>query len=182
MINIGFYRLNPNASIPLFGSEFAACFDLRYCCPLDMISGIKGYNLDNESVVREIDDKDGSFYILPGDRLLVPTGLIFKLQEPYFDSGNSITDCSIRLHPRSGLSLKRGLILANAEGVVDYDYQEEVFIILTNISTLAARIEDQERICQAEVVRTPPVTFSELSRKPEPYSARDGGFGSTGSL
>ena len=87
---------------------------------------------------------------------------------------------SIRLHPRSGLSLKRGLVLANSEGIVDVDYQEEVFVLLTNISEVTQTIKTGDRIAQAEIVCNEPFKFIVISKRPEKHSERKGGFGSTG--
>jgi dUTP pyrophosphatase len=87
---------------------------------------------------------------------------------------------SIRLHPRSGLSLKRGLVLANSEGIVDVDYQQQVFVLLTNISSIGQTIKAGERIAQAEVTCNEQVEFVVLANAPEKHSERNGGFGSTG--
>ena len=87
---------------------------------------------------------------------------------------------SIRLHARSGMALKRGLILANSEGVVDIDYQQQVFALMVNTSKVLQKIQLNERICQAEVVKNESFTFSEVDTIPEPFMNRTGGFGSTG--
>ena len=114
--------------------------------------------------------------------MLVPTGLVFKIEA--YVSASSVKEIlnrySIRLHARSGLALKRGLVLSNSEGIVDVDYQQEVFVMLTNVSDIHQDIEFQERIAQAEIVRNEGFTLTELSAKPEAYSERNGGFGSTG--
>jgi dUTP pyrophosphatase len=95
---------------------------------------------------------------------------------------SELRNYSIRLHARSGMSLKQGLILANSEGVVDVDYQQEIFVMLTNISELAVTISVGDRIAQAEVVRNYVAQFElvESDEEPTPHSERSGGFGSTG--
>jgi dUTP pyrophosphatase len=111
--------------------------------------------------------------------MLVPTGLFVKLSPFCLD--HQLKNYSLRLHPRSGLSYKRGLVLANAEAVIDIDYQHQIFVLLTNISAVTEYIKVGDRICQAEVVQNCPVTFVEVFAPPIGYdSTRSGGFGSTG--
>ena len=98
------------------------------------------------------------------------------------DHSEPLKQYSIRLHPRSGLSLKRGLVLANSEGVVDVDYQQEVFVLMTNISKISQIIAYQERIAQAEVIVNEGLHITELASMPTPHSDRNGGFGSTGTV
>ena len=76
------------------------------------------------------------------ERVLVPTGLIFDIPKGY----------SVRLHSRSGLAWKDGLYLTNCEGIIDYDYVEPIFVMMTNISQSPKTINNGVRICQAELV------------------------------
>ena len=112
----------------------------------------------------------GSITIAPGDRVLVPTGLIMDIPEGY----------SVRLHARSGTSLKMGLVLANAEGVIDSDYVEEVMIILHNISGNSININSGERLAQAELVKNMEYSIEQTPSRPMLKTQRVGGFGSTG--
>jgi dUTPase len=74
------------------------------------------------------------------------------------------------------------LVLANSEGVIDVDYQQEVFVLMTNISKISQTIAYQERIAQGEVVVNEGVRLTVLNEMPTQYSERDGGFGSTGTV
>ena len=74
----------------------------------------------------------------------------------------------------------QGLVLANAEGVIDSDYVEEVFVILHNISGNAVTIENGDRIAQAELVSNIIYHVEETPARPLPKTSRIGGFGSTG--
>ena len=129
-------------------------------------------------------------YLNPGDRMLIPTGLVMKVRqvhsvETFADitrEKEELHQFSIRLHARSGLALKRGLVLANAEGIVDVDYQEQVFILLHNISDTNQVVQYQERIAQGEVLVNEKVNILEVIERPKQYSERDGGFGSTGTV
>ena len=187
MLQLGVYALNSDVELPKYGTTFSSCFDLKFC-PTDRI--INGYDQENEKVERWVDDQ-GETTILPGERLLIPTGMVFKLDYQvsiedfadivkHHDDDVSLRDFSIRLHPRSGLALKQGLVLANCEGVIDADYQHEVFVMLHNISKVAARIKKGDRIAQGEVVCNEPFSFYMLKEMPQQVSERNGGFGSTG--
>jgi dUTP pyrophosphatase len=185
MVNLNLYPLNENVQLPKFGTAMSTCFDLHYCPTYALVDG---YNAYNTAFSRQVSLDDYDLFIYPGDRILVPTGLVAKIEtdisiENYSDimrAQTPLKQYSIRLHPRSGLSLKRGLVLANAEGIVDVDYQQEIFVLITNISKVAQTIKNQERIAQAEVVANEGVRLRIVKEMPEPYSDRDGGFGSTG--
>ncbi len=150
---IGAYKISPDATIPKYGTEQSACFDIYAC-------------------IASRDDHRwlGSVEVEPNGIVKVPTGLIFDIPKGY----------SIRLHPRSGLSLKKGLILANCEGVIDSDYIEETFVLVRNVSSETQYIEHGDRICQGELVENEKVEFVEIEKCPSLKTDRDGGFGSTG--
>jgi hypothetical protein len=80
--------------LPTFGTQQAACFDIAF-----QAYGkyeYAGYSGFNSPFTRTL--KDGKATLMPGDRIMVPTGLIFDIPEGY----------SLRIHPRSGLSYKQG--------------------------------------------------------------------------
>jgi dUTP pyrophosphatase len=108
--------------------------------------------------------------IQPGDRVMVPTGLIMDIPAGY----------SVRLHARSGASLKQGLVLANAEGVIDADYVQEVMVLVYNISGNAITITTGDRIAQAELVKDAEYDIVETAIRPMLKTNRTGGMGSTG--
>ncbi len=81
---------------------------------------------------------------------------------------------------RSGLALKQGLTLANNVGIIDSDYVEPVFAMITNISGNTQYIKHNERICQGELFKDQLCILEEISEPPERKTDRDGGFGSTG--
>mgnify|MGYP001311813996 CR=1 FL=1 len=150
---VGVHKLTPDAIVPTYGTKQSACFDIYAC-------------------IASRDDNQwlGSVDIEPGGFALIPTGLIFDIPEGH----------SIRLHPRSGLSIKKGLILANCEGVIDSDYVEETFVMIRNVSDETQYIEHGDRICQGELVKNESVTFVEIKERPSTKTDRKGGFGSTG--
>lgn len=173
-------KLDPSFELPSYGTSFSSCFDLRFQANLnDEISAMNSSNTPfkihiepgpNPSIPHRI-------YLGPGDRALIPTGLIFKIEVM-----KSHQCYSIRLHPRSSVAYKRGLMLANCEGVIDIDYQEQVYIPIVNNSTTIQAIEVGERICQGELVENKIVKFLEVPQRLKKYSERSGGFGSTGRM
>jgi len=186
MIYLGVYGLGENVPVPTYGTKYSSCFDLVFYPTQPTVNG---YTVDNDPVERLV-NAHGEIQIVPGDRLLVPTGLVMKLEQKITVEGyndivfsaaeKDIGRYSIRLHARSGLALKRGLILGNSEGVIDADYQHEVFVMLTNISNVGAVIKKGDRIAQGEVTCNEQFEFIKLNEMPTLMADRSGGFGSTG--
>ncbi len=110
------------------------------------------------------------FLLWAGEAVLIPTGLILDIEEGY----------SVRLHSRSGLSINRGLVLANGEGVIDADYTKELFVMIRNVSGESQFIKHGERIAQGEEAEIDQVHFELISEPPSQKTTRVGGFGSTG--
>jgi dUTP pyrophosphatase len=177
MLTLSFYKMNPDVQMPTYGTGMSACFDLRFCPTELKVKGFDEWNYPCERVL----NTSRKLSVFPGDRLMLPTGLIFKLEDNSI-SRDELKRYSIRVHARSGLSLKKGLTLVNAEGVIDLDYQQEIFVLMTNKGKAIAEIDFNERIAQAEVVRNEEVFLIQTHSVPEAYSERDGGFGSTGSV
>jgi dUTP pyrophosphatase len=165
-VEVKVYKLFPEAHMPELGTEWAACFDLK----ASMRDGdiIKVIGLVNRK--REVSCHNGSFVLYSGERCLVPTGLVFDLDD----------DQSMRIHPRSGLAWKQGISLANCEGVVDADYVQQTYVMLINNSSEVFTINDGDRIAQAEVIQHNSFEFVEVHDEPQSKTSRTGGFGSTG--
>lgn len=169
---LGFYCIPETGStVPKMATDGSACFDIRtrfHPCDKYDHKPIIGYGPQN--VESELFVNYGSLEVQPGWRVLVPTGLILDIPEGY----------SVRLHPRSGNALKDGLVLANAEGVIDSDYTKELMVMVYLLSSSSFRISDGFRLCQAELVKNQPVKTVKLDSPPNRKTDRDGGFGSTG--
>lgn len=104
----------------------------------------------------------------PGERALVPTGLVLELPPGY----------EAQVRPRSGLALKHGVTVLNSPGTIDSDYRGEVKVILINLGQEAFEIRRGERIAQLVVA---PVSHATLvgARALSSTGRGDGGFGST---
>ena len=168
---LNIYKIYENATIPRMATKQSACFDIHTCYGLER--SVFGYSdITRKEISRLIQvDETGRFIKFNSmDRILIPTGLIFDIPEGY----------SVRLHARSGSVLKNGLCLANAEGVIDSDYIEPVFAMIINITQMAQKIYENDRVCQGELVRVENYSISEIKNQPSKKTERDGGFGSTG--
>lgn len=107
--------------------------------------------------------------LLPGARMLVPTGLQLALPEGY----------EAQVRPRSGLALRHGVTVLNSPGTVDADYRGEVGVILVNLGKEPFVIERGMRIAQLVVAPVAQVVFDEAASLPDTDRGA-GGFGSTG--
>jgi dUTP pyrophosphatase len=163
-LQLSYHKINPNAEPPVYGTQSAACFDFRACL---IGERVKGFDRNNKEFYAPKSDK---IAVNPGERILIPTGLILDIPEGW----------SVRLHARSGLSLKQGLVLANAEGVIDSDYVDPTYLMITNISTVIATVKHGDRIAQGELVPVYQAEFNELPEAPAKKTDREGGLGSTG--
>lgn len=113
---------------------------------------------------------DESITIAPGETIMIPLGL--KCQP---DTG----DMALLIFPRSGLSSKHGITLANAVGVVDTDYRGEWFVPLHNISQTPFTVEHGMRVAQLVCV---PIYIPEIleTLTVDETLRGEGGFGSSG--
>ena len=166
MNRLNVYKTHPNISLPKFATKQAACFDLSF--QSDGKYEYSGFNNNNAPFTRRIND--GRIVLMPGDRVMIPTGLIFDIPEGY----------SVRIHPRSGLSYKQGLVLANLEAVIDSDYVQETFVLLHNTSANQITINSGDRIAQGEMVKKEEYVLWEIAQAPSQKTDRTGGLGSTG--
>lgn len=173
---INIYKMHESVEIPKPQTKYSACFDIPAFISNE--EQVLSYTSENNHVEKEIsfdETKNQNFIkIKPFDRVMVPTGLIFSFDCMY----------SMRIHSRSGLSIKRGIVLANQEGVIDCDYNQQLFICLINLTNVHQRIYNGDRIAQAEIVanmhQMDSMEFVQIHTKPEQISDRTGGFGSTG--
>ncbi len=109
--------------------------------------------------------------IQPGESVLIGSGIAINIKDP------NIVGIIV---PRSGLGIKKGIVLANTMGVIDSDYQGEIKIGLFNRSQNQYHVKPGERICQMLFM---PVINATLKLVPEFSNATyrgSGGLGHTG--
>jgi dUTP pyrophosphatase len=113
---------------------------------------------------------DAPLTLQPGDSQLVPSGIAIHLG----DAGLAAV-----VLPRSGLGAKHGIVLGNLVGLIDSDYQGQIFVSVWNRGKTAFTVQPLERIAQLVVVPVVQVEFEVV----EQFAASTrgaGGFGSTG--
>lgn len=113
---------------------------------------------------------DEPINVAPGETVLVPTGLAIHVADP---------SLAAVLLPRSGLGHKHGLVLGNLVGLIDSDYQGQIFISCWNRSSKSYEVQPSERIAQMVFIPVEQVKF----RVVEEFAATDrgaGGFGHSG--
>lgn len=107
--------------------------------------------------------------IAPGERRLIPTGLIFEI--PAGHEG--------QVRPRSGLALKHGISIVNSPGTIDSDFRGEVGIVLINHGSAPYVVEPLSRVAQIVIARVEQVEIEEADSLTETTRGA-GGYGSTG--
>jgi len=113
---------------------------------------------------------DAPLTLEPGDSKLVPSGIAIHLGDPGY---------AALVLPRSGLGAKSGIVLGNLVGLIDSDYQGQVFVSVWNRSKAAFTIQPMDRIAQMIIVPVQQVEWNVVEDF-EASSRGAGGFGSTG--
>ena len=113
---------------------------------------------------------DAALTVEPGETVLVPTGLAIHIGD---------ADLAAVLLPRSGLGHKHGLVLGNLTGLIDSDYQGQVYISCWNRSNTAYAVQPGERIAQMVFVPVEQVQFDVVGEFDD-SSRGEGGFGHSG--
>lgn len=108
--------------------------------------------------------------IAPGETHLVPTGIAIHLADP---------GLAAMILPRSGLGHKHGIVLGNLVGLIDSDYQGQIFVSTWNRGGDAFVLNPLERLAQLVVVPVIQVAFNIVDAFAESERGA-GGFGSTG--
>ncbi len=113
---------------------------------------------------------DEAMVIAPGETILIPTGLAIHIGDPSLASV---------LLPRSGLGHKKGIVLGNLVGLIDSDYQGQVFVSCWNRGQEPFTIEIGERIAQMVFIPVVQAEFDIVSDFDSSLRG-EGGFGHTG--
>lgn len=152
IIDVKIVPMYPDVSIPFYATEGSAGCDVRA-----YLTKENGY-------------PNGKICIKTGETIAIPTGLKFQLPKDY----------EIQIRPRSGLSLKTKLRIANSPGTLDSDFIGQLMIIVDNISlNQDAIIDHNDRIAQLVFA---PVTIAKFNfvSELEKTDRGEGGMGSTG--
>ncbi|MDX1824640.1 MAG: dUTP diphosphatase [Thiohalomonadales bacterium] len=113
---------------------------------------------------------DETLAIRPGETHLIPTGLAIHIGDPKL---------AAVILPRSGLGHKHGIVLGNLVGLIDSDYQGQLFISCWNRGNESFNIEVGERIAQLVFVPVIKAQF-DIVNDFDTSQRAEGGFGHTG--
>ncbi len=113
---------------------------------------------------------DQTLVLEPGETTLIPTGLAIHIADSH---------TAAVLLPRSGLGHKHGIVLGNLVGLIDSDYQGQIFISCWNRGNAAFTIEIGERIAQMVFVPIIQAEFEHVTKFEQSHRG-EGGFGHTG--
>jgi dUTP pyrophosphatase len=113
---------------------------------------------------------DKALTLQPGETALIPTGLAIHIDDPHL---------AAVLLPRSGLGHKHGIVLGNLVGLIDSDYQGQIFISCWNRGNSAFTVEIGERIAQMVFVPVVQAEFECVAEFDESHRG-SGGFGHSG--
>ena len=113
---------------------------------------------------------DAPLCLQPGETVLVPSGIAIHIADPGF---------AALILPRSGLGHKHGIVLGNLVGLIDSDYQGQIFISTWNRGREAFTLNPLDRLAQLVVVPVLQVGFNIVDDFEESQRGA-AGFGSTG--
>ncbi len=139
---LGFKRIHPAAVLPAYAHASDAGMDVR---------SVK------------------ALVIPPGQRALVPTGLVAIIPPNY----------EIQVRPRSGLALKQGVTVLNTPGTVDSGYRGEIGVILMNLGEQDFEVKVGDKVAQLVFAPVTQPAIEEVFEIDETDRGA-GGFGSTG--
>ncbi len=113
---------------------------------------------------------DAALEMAPGETHLIPTGMAIHIEDP---------NLAAILLPRSGLGHKHGIVLGNLVGLIDSDYQGQVFVSCWNRGNQSFTVKPGERIAQMVII---PVVHADFEIVEEFVASERGagGFGHTG--
>ncbi|GBG15293.1 dUTP pyrophosphatase [Novimethylophilus kurashikiensis] len=106
----------------------------------------------------------------PGETELIPTGMAIHIADPGY---------AALILPRSGLGHKHGIVLGNLVGLIDSDYQGQLFVSCWNRGREVFMLNPMERIAQLVIVPVQQATFNVVDDFAQSHRG-EGGFGSTG--
>ena len=113
---------------------------------------------------------DAPITLQAGQTELIPTGMAMHIADPAY---------AAIILPRSGLGHKHGIVLGNLVGLIDSDYQGQIFVSCWNRGQTTFTINPMERIAQLVIIPVARVDFNIVAA----FGASkrgDAGFGSTG--
>lgn len=156
-------KLFPDVEIPKYATIGSAGFDI-------VAHNFKmSYSADEPMNKVSIDLSSHGLTLTPGSRVLIGCGFALAIPEGY----------ELQVRSRSGLALKKGIVVLNSPGTIDSDYRGEIGAIICNTSKFSVEIPLGERIAQCVLQKVHIAEFEEVENLDETERGA-GGFGSTG--
>jgi len=124
----------------------------------------QGYGYYMQSIARD-------FTLSPGDIMQISTGVFVNM--------TFVPNLFATVHVRSSIGIK-GLVLANCTGIIDNDYQGEIFVVLRNVSDQPVVVKIGDRIAQLVFQRFERPSFRKVDKFSSTSVRGASGFGSTG--
>lgn len=160
---------NFNSSVRYFEA-----IDQNSTVPIKATKGSAGYDL---YVEKEVVNIPPHIQLINGNLHYNKPVLISTGVRAIFPS-----DEALLIFPRSSLFKRYGLMLTNSVGVVDSDYNQEIFISVINMSSETVIIPKGERIAQGVFIKYQEISYLLGNISSDMFNVRTGGFGSTGYL
>ena len=132
--------------------------------------GIPGYQTDGSAGIDLKACINETIDLAPGETELIPSGISIHINDP---------NLAAVILPRSGLGHKHGLVLGNLVGLIDSDYQGQIFISCWNRGNNSVLIEPGLRLAQMVFVPVEQVEFR-IVEEFDVSQRGEGGFGHTG--
>lgn len=161
-----------NNELPDYSTKYSAGFDIR----VDLSRVLKKEDLKGrlEYVSFEINEKGSkTITLFPNGRVLIPTGLHVEIPGGY----------ELQIRPRSGLSIKHGIMIVNSPGTIDSDFRGEINIIVYNSDPIYPfEILDGDRIAQGVLNKIEQINWVSVAHLEDLTDTErgEGGFGHTG--
>lgn len=165
------FKLKEGVDLPKYESKQAVGLDVVANSIIKAFKGDTEIVGDKLEKMRQGFEQRGYIKLRPFERILFGTGVYAQLS-------NNI---ELQIRSRSGISLKRGLFVANQPGTIDPDYRGEIGVIIYNSTPFLNKIENGDRIAQLipkEIIR--PYTYIITEEDFDSNTERgEDGFGST---
>ncbi len=137
-------RRNCSVSLPRYMTDGSSGLDLFACLDEDVVLG-------------------------PGERRLIPTGIMIAIPEGFEG----------QIRARSGLAIQKGIGIINGPGTIDSDYRGELGVVLINFGKEPFVVHHGDRIAQLVISQVFRADLEEVDELP-PTQRQGGGFGHTG--
>lgn len=164
------FKLEKGVELPKFETPQASGADVVANTIIKSFSGDKEANEAKIATIIKGFERCGYIKLRPFERILFGTGITVA---------DMPSNLELQVRSRSGMSLKKGLFVANQPGTIDSDYRGEIGVILYNSSSKLVKVSKGDRIAQIVPKEKTTVEFQEAAEITETQRG-EGGFGSTG--